>query len=134
MGGKHLYHWERCQKKKKHTICDFFSSSYSSSLRTATVLPHHTNVHTKTRLMSLLFVWKDRGGQTCLYPLAQPTEEATTVDNAGPQFGGAVPTPHPTRGPQGSSHLEKFTFLEGKTRALLRFSAGTHHPRNSKRS
>ena len=31
-----------------------------------------------------------------IYPLAQPTEEATTVDNAGPQFGGAVwaPTPH----------------------------------------
>ena len=40
--------------------------------------------------MSLLFVWKDRGRQTCLYPLAQPTEYATTVDNAGPHFGGAV--------------------------------------------
>ena len=40
--------------------------------------------------MSLLFVWKDRGRQTCLYPLAQPTEEATTVDNVGPQFGGEV--------------------------------------------
>jgi hypothetical protein len=40
--------------------------------------------------MSLLFVWKDRCRQTCLYPLAQPTEEATTVDNVGPQFGGEV--------------------------------------------
>ena len=111
---ENTYIFEKSVKKTKSIGLFPISYYYSSSLRTATVLPHQTNVHIQTRLMSLLFVWKDRvpGRQTCRYPLAQPTEEAKTVDNAGPQFGGEVWA-------TGKLTFKMFAFLEGKTRALL---------------
>ena len=74
---------ERSQKKcSKH--CDSFRV-VAIVAYVRTVLPHHTMPHHVhiTRLMSLLFVWKDRGRHTCLYPSAQPTEEATTPARSG---------------------------------------------------